>query len=41
MTFQWPLGLLALAVIPVALALLALARRRQARYADPAALQLC
>ena len=33
MTFQWPLGLLALAVIPVALALLALARRRQARYA--------
>ncbi len=33
MTFQSPLGLLALAVIPVALALLALARRRQARYA--------
>ncbi len=33
MTFQWPLGLLALAVIPVALALLALTRRRQARYA--------
>lgn len=33
MTFQWPLGLLALAVMPVALALLALTRRRQARYA--------
>ena len=33
MTFQWPLGLLALGVVPLALALLALARRRQARYA--------
>lgn len=33
MTFQWPLGLLALAVVPVTLALLALTRRRQARYA--------
>lgn len=33
MTFEWPLGLLALAVLPIALGLLFLARRRQARYA--------
>jgi len=33
MTFQWPLGLLALGIVPLALALLALARRRQARFA--------
>ena len=33
MTFQWPLGLLALAIVPLALVLAALARQRQARYA--------
>ncbi|MDX6620476.1 MAG: Ca-activated chloride channel [Gaiellales bacterium] len=33
MTFEWPLGLLALLLVPAALALLWLARRRQARYA--------
>ena len=33
MTFQWPLGLLALAIVPFALVLAALARQRQARYA--------
>ena len=33
MTFQWPLGLLALGSVPLALALLALGRRRPARYA--------
>ena len=34
MTFEWPLALLALAVIPLALVVLFLARRRQAsRYA--------
>lgn len=33
MTFEWPLGLLALAALPIALALLVLARRRQSRYA--------
>jgi Ca-activated chloride channel homolog len=33
MTFEWPLGLLLLAVLPLALGLLFLARRRQTRYA--------
>ena len=33
MTFEWPLGLLALAVLPLVLLLWFLARRRQARYA--------
>jgi Ca-activated chloride channel family protein len=33
MTFEWPLALIALAAVPVALALLVLARRRQSRYA--------
>jgi len=33
MTFEWPLGLLALAVLPLLLLLLLLARRRQTRYA--------
>jgi Ca-activated chloride channel family protein len=33
MTFEWPLGLIALAVLPLALLLLFLARRRQTRYA--------
>ena len=33
MTFQWPLGLLALVIVPFALVLAALAHRRQARYA--------
>jgi len=33
MTFEWPLGLLALAVLPLMLLLLVLARRRQTRYA--------
>lgn len=33
MTFEWPLGLLALVALPLALLLLFLARRRQARYA--------
>ena len=33
MTFEWPLGLLALALIPAVLALLWLSRRRQSRYA--------
>ena len=33
MTFEWPLGLIALAVLPLALVLLLLARRRQTRYA--------
>jgi Ca-activated chloride channel homolog len=32
MTFEWPLGLLALALLPLALFLLVLARRRQSRY---------
>jgi Ca-activated chloride channel family protein len=32
-TLQWPLGLLLLAALPIALALLVLARRRQTRYA--------
>ena len=33
MTFEWPLGLLAFAVLPLVLILWFLARRRQARYA--------
>jgi Ca-activated chloride channel family protein len=33
MTLEWPLGLLALALLPLALGLLLLARRRQTRYA--------
>lgn len=33
MSFEWPLGLLALAVLPLVLLLWALARRRQTRYA--------
>jgi Ca-activated chloride channel homolog len=33
MTFEWPLALLVLAVLPLALGLLYLARRRQTRYA--------
>ncbi len=33
MTFEWPLGLLALAVVPLVLGLLWLSRRRQSRYA--------
>jgi Ca-activated chloride channel homolog len=33
MTFEWPLGLLALAIVPLVLGLLWLSRRRQSRYA--------
>jgi len=33
MTFEWPLGLLALTVVPLVLGLLWLSRRRQSRYA--------
>ena len=33
MTFEWPLGLLALLVLPLALLLYVLARRRESRYA--------